>query len=105
MISDSKKGKGSNPSSSAINKETGTRIKTVVTLLRNEEKTAVIPVKRTSIHTGLPLTSFANFMARNWNIPVSLRMLTITIIQKRRNIRSNQWHIPCHKRLRFGLLY
>lgn len=48
-----------------INKETGTRISTVVTLLRKEEKIAVMPVKRTSIHKGLPLTSFAAFIARN----------------------------------------
>ena len=65
---------------------TGTISSTIVTLSRNAEPTAVIIDSKTSNFHTLPFEIFAALMPMYWNIPVSPKIPTITIIPKRRPI-------------------
>ena len=73
ITSDIKNGNGSNSSSSAINRVTGTKSSTVVTLSRMAESNAVIQVKKMRIRKGFPFASLQTLLPETEINPFCLR--------------------------------
>jgi hypothetical protein len=85
-----RKGKGLFPKVSAISMAMGMIKRTVVTLSRRAERTAVAIERVIKISQALPRANLAAFMATYWKRPVLLVMVTMIIIpiNKRRVLKS-----------------
>ena len=78
---------------------TGATSKTVVTLSRNAESTAVMTTSITMITNGRPLASFAAQMARYSNTPLCCRIPTMIIIPNSRKMTFQSIPLSSEKKI------